>query len=244
VEALASTSASFLLDKSPLTSADHLPPYTPVPITPTCKRRHSLLDEEPQTSKEHAYQDALRAAYSREEEHKHTLHGMQSTIVLQSMYCDQLSEKLAAQEEMKKAKRKGQLVGDGLPRLLTGDEFYQRVVDHEQTVADEKLAHESRWKQKEHQSVLLAAWKEADEAHKQWNKEQKAAYHQKLALWIDEKEWAKQERRRVGTKPKMGKLERPLPKPGSGNAEVEGDKGDDGNDEHSDVAMESDGKNE
>ena len=44
----------------------------------------------------------------------------------------------------------------------------------------------------------------------------------------------------MGTKPKMGKLERPLPKPGSGNAEVEGD---DGNDEHSDVAMESDGEN-
>ena len=115
VEALASTSASFLLNNTPLTSTNHLPTYTPIPITPTRKHHHSLLDEEPQTSKECAYQDALHAAYSHEEEYKHTLHGMQSTVVLQLMYCHQLSEQLAPQDEAKKARKKGQLVGDGLP---------------------------------------------------------------------------------------------------------------------------------
>ena len=36
-----------------------------------------------------------------------------------------ISEQLAAQDEEKKARKEGQLVGDGLLRLLTGDEFYQ-----------------------------------------------------------------------------------------------------------------------
>ncbi|KIK26425.1 hypothetical protein PISMIDRAFT_39787, partial [Pisolithus microcarpus 441] len=103
--------------------------------------------------------------------------------VPQSIYCDRLSEQLVAQEEAKKAKKRGQLVGDGLPRLLTSDEFYQWVVDHENTTAAQKLAQENCCKQKEEQTHLMTAWKEADEACKQWNTQQKADYHHKLALW-------------------------------------------------------------
>ena len=236
VEALASTSASFLLNDTPLTSTDCLPTYTPIPITPTRRCHHSLLDEEPQTSKELAYQDALRTAYSREEEYKHALHGMQSTIVLQSMYCDRLSKQLAAQDEAKKSRKKGQLVGDGLPWLLTGDEFYKRVVDHETAAAQEKVANKNHHKQKEQQSAVLAEWKVAEVARKQRNKEQKVEYHKQLALWMEEKEQAKQESRRVQwKKPTMGKLEKPLLKPACGRAEIEGDEENEGDAEHSDV---------
>ncbi|KIK95078.1 hypothetical protein PAXRUDRAFT_60672, partial [Paxillus rubicundulus Ve08.2h10] len=57
---------------------------------------------------------------------------MQSNVILQSMYCNKLSGQLAAQEEGKSKKRKGgHLVSDGLPRLLTGDEFFKKVVDHQ-----------------------------------------------------------------------------------------------------------------
>ena len=235
VEALASTSASFLLDETPLTSADCLPTYAPILITPTRKRHHSLLDEEPQTLKERAYQDELRAAYSCEEGYKHALHGMQSTIVLQSMYCDRISEQLAAQDEAKKARKEGWLVGNGLPRLLTGDKFYQRVVDHERAAVQDKVANENRRKQKEQRSALLAEWKEVEEARKQRNKEQKAAYREQLALWTEEKERAKQESRQAQwKKPTMGKLEKPLPKPACGRAEVDGDEGDE-DEEHSDM---------
>ncbi|KAI9568957.1 hypothetical protein HD554DRAFT_2021159 [Boletus coccyginus] len=176
---------------------------------------------------------------------------MQLTVVLQLIYCDRLSEQLAAQEEAKKAKKKGQLVGDGLSRLLTSDEFYKRVVSHKKAMAEEKAAHENRCKQKEQQSLLLAAWKEADEARKQWNREQKAAYHQQLTLWTDKREHARQEKRQVcWVKLKLGKLEVPLRKPGSGSVEgdeeVEGprDEGDNGNDDGTDVGMESGGENE
>ncbi|KAG1775880.1 hypothetical protein EV702DRAFT_941050, partial [Suillus placidus] len=46
------------------------------------------------------------------------------------MYCKTLLSQLAAQEEKKLARKWEKLVGDGLPRLLTGDEFYHSVVDH------------------------------------------------------------------------------------------------------------------
>ena len=102
-----------------------------------------------------------------------------------------ISEQLAAQDEAKKARKGGRLVGDGLPRLLTGDEFYQRVVDHERAAVQDKVANENRRKQKEQRSALLAEWKEVEEARKKQNKEQKAAYHEQLALWTEEKERAK-----------------------------------------------------
>ncbi|KIM53594.1 hypothetical protein SCLCIDRAFT_94770, partial [Scleroderma citrinum Foug A] len=86
-------------------------------------------------------------------------------------------------QDAKKARKEGRLVGNGLPRLLTSDEFYQRVVDHERVAVQDKVANENRRKQKEQRSALLAEWKEVEEARKQRNKEQKAAYREQLALW-------------------------------------------------------------
>lgn len=43
----------------------------------------------------------------------------------------------------------------------SSDEFYQRVVDHENTTAAQKLAQENRRKQKEEQTHLMTAWREA-----------------------------------------------------------------------------------
>ncbi|KIK73765.1 hypothetical protein PAXRUDRAFT_64030, partial [Paxillus rubicundulus Ve08.2h10] len=98
-----------------------------------------LLDEEPTNEKEHAYQIALHESYSCEAQYKSALFGLQSTVILQSMYCDWLSKQLAAQEKSQKKKKKGQLNGNGLPRLLTGDQFYERVVEHQKNAEEEKI---------------------------------------------------------------------------------------------------------
>ena len=83
---------------------------------------------------------------------------------------------------------------------------------------------------------MLAEWKEAEAAHKQWNKEQKVGYHEQLVLWIEEREQAKQESWQVQwRKPMMGKLERPLLKSACGRVKIKGDKGDEGDGEHSNV---------
>jgi hypothetical protein len=95
-EGLASTSVSFLVTETPLTSVNHLLTHILTPLTPTRKRKHQLLDMEPKNDTERAYQDALCESYAREDFLKATLTGMQSTVVLQSMFCDRLSGQLAA----------------------------------------------------------------------------------------------------------------------------------------------------
>ncbi|KAF9220140.1 hypothetical protein BS17DRAFT_787956 [Gyrodon lividus] len=87
---------------------------------------------------------------------------MQLTVVLQGMFCERLSGQLAAQEEKQKKRKKGQLNGDGLPRLLTGDAFYGLVVEHEETSAIEEEACKARKKLRDERAGLMEAWKEAD----------------------------------------------------------------------------------
>ncbi|KIK80084.1 hypothetical protein PAXRUDRAFT_39468, partial [Paxillus rubicundulus Ve08.2h10] len=177
MEALGSTSASFLTSDTPLTSSQCLPKYQPFPLTPTHKRKHASLEETPQTEMERAYyQSKLQEAYSKLAVQQSALLRMQSTVVLQSMYCDCVSEQLAAQEEKQKKRKTGQLNGDGLPRLLTGDEFYGQVVEHQKAAKEDKIERENRRKQKEAQSGVMAAWKEVDEARKRRNKDRRVAY--------------------------------------------------------------------
>ncbi|EGO30778.1 hypothetical protein SERLADRAFT_404796 [Serpula lacrymans var. lacrymans S7.9] len=105
---------------------------------------------------------------------------------------------LAAQEEKQKRRKKGQLNSDGLPRLLTGDEFYNRVVEHQTALDAAKAAQEDCCKQKEEQSGVLTEWKKLEKLRKTWNTACREAYHEAMHLWKEESNLAKQERRRVG----------------------------------------------
>ncbi|KAF8976512.1 hypothetical protein BDQ17DRAFT_1267258, partial [Cyathus striatus] len=52
----------------------------------------------------------------------------QASNLLNEMYCKKIQVELATKEQKKNKKGKGRLMGDGLPRTLSGDEFYQQVV--------------------------------------------------------------------------------------------------------------------
>jgi hypothetical protein len=122
---LAFTSAAFLVDESPLTSTHRLPPFvaSPISLMRNLKRKYALSAEEPRNEREVAYQIVLLQSKAREAQSKvaFKLLGTQSTIVLEGMFCKRLSSQLA-----------GQLNGDGLPRLLTGENC-DRVAEHEKT---------------------------------------------------------------------------------------------------------------
>ncbi|KAG1792386.1 uncharacterized protein BJ212DRAFT_1293252, partial [Suillus subaureus] len=72
-----------------------------------------------------------------------------STVVLQGMFCNRLSSQLALQEEKKQGKKQEQLVGNGLPRLLTGDAFYTSVVKHQKAAEEEAVALETHWQERD-----------------------------------------------------------------------------------------------
>ncbi|KAG1793163.1 uncharacterized protein HD556DRAFT_1189117, partial [Suillus plorans] len=57
---------------------------------------------------------------------------LQATNILNERYCKVLCGQLANKEAKKqKGKEKGKLMGNGLPCFLSGDEFYEKVVEFE-----------------------------------------------------------------------------------------------------------------
>ncbi|KIO00326.1 hypothetical protein M404DRAFT_73649, partial [Pisolithus tinctorius Marx 270] len=103
--------------------------------------------------------------------------------VLQSMFCGHLSGQLAAWEEKQKRRKKGQLNSDGLLRLLTGDEFYNCVVEHQKASDAANAAHEDHRKQKEEQSGVLTEWKKVEDLWKTRNMACREAYWEAMCLW-------------------------------------------------------------
>ncbi|KAF8124242.1 hypothetical protein EV363DRAFT_1299941 [Boletus edulis] len=212
VESLAFTSALFLVKEGPLTSSDQLLEYIIPPQTPTHKHEHALLKDEPENEKEQAYQGALQEAYAHETQYKSTLVGMQSTMVLQAMFCKQLSGQLATQEEKQKKKRKGQLNGDGLLRLLTNNKFYNQVVQHKNAYEEEEVVQESRRKQHEEQAALM----EEEQVRVKVEKHQ--------VQW---------------SRPKQGKLEPQVPKPAVAGEDADGDGGKNNDEVDEEVVLDS-----
>jgi hypothetical protein len=67
---------------------------------------------------------------------------------------------------LKKRKKKGRLVGDGLPRLLTATEFVSRVVQFEVDRVAKEDGLTKRRSMRDERAVALAEWKRLDEERK------------------------------------------------------------------------------
>ena len=142
--------------------------------------------DEPSNEKEAAYQKALRESQARDIQSKAAMVGMQLTIVLQGLFCERLSSQLAGQEDKQKKRKKGQLNGDGLPRLLTEDNFYNRVAEHERTSTIEEAAREARKKRRNQQAGLMDPWKQAEKERLERNNSRRIAFREETALWTEE----------------------------------------------------------
>jgi hypothetical protein len=120
-------------------------------------------------------------------------------------------------------------MGDGLPRLLSGDVFYEAVVEHDK---QQRQAEAEKIARREERSEVLAQWKEQEDERKRQNKQIKVKYREAVEQW----EAARSEKRRFRVlKPKRGPLLHVIPKPkkqavvGEGSDEA----GDDDDDEQS-----------
>lgn len=88
---------------------------------------------------------ALQKSFNKNKHYHRRILELQATNILNEAYCKALKEKLAFRlEKEKKGKGKGKLMGDGLPVMLTGDWFYEWVVEFEADMRRKEQDKESR----------------------------------------------------------------------------------------------------
>ncbi|OCH93740.1 hypothetical protein OBBRIDRAFT_810929 [Obba rivulosa] len=144
---------------------------------------------------------------------KESLYNMAQQTNRQECTLARAHEQLQAQEDKSKKKRT-KVFGDGLPKLLTGDEFFRQVQEFEQRVADEELQKAQRKASRVTHAAMLVAWKTQNKERKARNDARRAEYQATVKVWELEREQAKLEKRKTRwNKPKMWKLEPAVPRP-------------------------------
>ena len=216
VSALKETNLAYLITPTPTTSLD------PMPTTTTHTQEAFAMANSsaaalaiiPKTANELLLLTALKEAESKS--HRSEIHAfeLQASNILNEAYAARLKKQLAAKEEKRGKKKTLKLVGDGLPRLLSGDEFYELAKEKEKEVHAEE-------RQKEAKKVGRVAYKEAVEqwaVAEQQRKEAKghavASFKEALAAWEKKRDSAKAKGKKfVERKPKQDAAPKAIPKP-------------------------------
>ncbi|RPD75015.1 hypothetical protein L226DRAFT_570685 [Lentinus tigrinus ALCF2SS1-7] len=201
------TSAAYLTSPSPIPTTTQPPRYLPAAFSPQKRRYKELLAQTPTTPYEAQLQAALRESDSRDTARKATLVGMQATVLLQGVYVDRQMEKDGRRTKKRKT------LSDGLPHLLTHNDFVSHVEQAERAQEDAKAQREARKVEREQYQRALVKWKKAEEERKARNKERKSKWPAEKEAWEAERKLACAEKREPRwEKPKLG-LESPLQRP-------------------------------
>lgn len=154
---LRSTSAGFLVDSRPLTADMHLPRNT-VSLPDAWSVPKNMLTYQPVTHMEAELLAALHMAAGAHNAQRTSLLHAHATMVLQNTYCERVKGQLAASEKTAHRGKSKRLMGDGMPQLLTGEEFYQRVVDHNELAAQELVNRGRREQARAAYQAALENW--------------------------------------------------------------------------------------
>jgi hypothetical protein len=264
VAALKKTNLAYLAAPTPTTSSDTMPKTatrTGAQVTGPVNTTAAALTIEPSTSNELLLLAALRESESRNVRAEIHAFELQASNILNEAYTERLRKALEAKEEKQSKKRKvTKLVGDGLPRLLTGDKFYELAKEKEREVREVERQKEVRQDGKAAYRMAIDEWNEVEQARKDEITTIKANWEKAVAAWTKKKAAAaKKGKKFTETKPKRdtSRLPPKTPKPklkdfvGGNIDRVESgdegadDAGDDGDQDKSDgSASDSDNDND
>ena len=184
---------------------------------------------------------ALREAEMRNQRSEVHTFELQAANILNEAYTDRLVKKLAAQEEKraKKKKKTTRLVGDGLPRLLTGDEFYEMAKGKKREAEVAARQKEVRKDGRAAYKVAIERWKLAEQERKDAKVLANAAFQKAVAAWEMKRDAAKRKGSRfTDLKPKRAVQPAALARPklkdfleGGGDDEAADDDADDDEEE-------------
>ncbi|RDB28659.1 Pogo transposable element with KRAB domain [Hypsizygus marmoreus] len=193
VKKLSTTQLAYLTSINPATSEDAMPTTQTQPIPPPRATSRELFSSiKLKTPNEILLMAALREAEAANDALRQRVLALQATNVLNESYCTKLRFQLAHREEKKKnPKGKGKLVGDGLPRLLTGDDFYEWVVEFTNWQREEERKKKEKKQERARLKVAVDEWKKGEDACKVANAAKTERYHEAVKVWEREKAKAK-----------------------------------------------------
>jgi hypothetical protein len=235
---LKKTNFAYLAARTPTTSSDTMPKTatrTRGQVAGPVNTTAAALTIEPSTSNELLLLAALRESESRNVRSEIHAFELQASNVLNEAYMERLRKALEAKEEKKnnlKKRKVTKLVGDGLPRLLTGDAFYELAKEKEKEVREIERQKGARKDGKAAYRTAIDEWNEAEEARKDETTTIKANWEKAVASWTKKKATAaKKGNKFTEKKPKRDALPPKTPKPKlkdfvSGGNRVEPESGD------------------
>ena len=260
VAALKKTNLAFLATPTPTTAADPMPTTTTrtvqqnsIPINNAA----AALAIVPTTANELLLLAALRESQSQNLRTEVHAFELQASNILNEAYAKRLCAKLAAREEKHNKKKTIKLVGDGLARLLSGDEFYELAQQKEKEMRE--VAREKERK-KDGRALYKAAveeWEVVEQERKDAKAVATANLKKAVKAWEKKRDAAKAKGTRFTLiKPKGDPAPKATPKPklkdflgavaedqepessgddadeGGGSASVSGSDGDNDNDDN------------
>ena len=215
LQALGSTSASFLISDSPLASSSCLPALQMIKISPHTYHDQALLSLEPSTEREQELMTALTRSHQVAALQKEALIGMQAQTILHSMYIKDIRGQLQGKEEKKKKGMQTSRINmDGQAKVLTQDQVFEAVQESQAAQDAAKEASSKRKDAKERYLEAMEVWKVREMDRKARNGEVKAGWVKEVKNWGVEKDSAKTDHWKPRwNKPKMPSMEKALPKP-------------------------------
>jgi len=244
INALASTSAAFLVSDSPIASTSRLPSLQTFEISPVY-RPHSLLtgsDSEPLTDRERLLMTALQDSHNERARLKEQMMGMQAQSLLQASYVEGVRIQLQTLEEKKsRGKKKARINTDGKPKILSQDEIFNAVVEGQAARDSAKEAATKRKDARGKYSDALVIWKAREDERKEINATYKEQWHKEVKKWEIERDSAKFDKRKPRwKKPKMPTMQKAIIKPKIAEFVEAIDEDEEEDEEEEDTAPESD----
>ena len=244
VNNLKKTDFSYLINTAPTTSS-HTMPHSQTTSQPDCKdpMTAAALRIEPATKNELLLLAALRESERRTQQAEAHAFTLQASNILNEAYMQKIKHQLAQQEEKKgKKKHTARLVGDGLPRLLSGDAFYKAALAKETELEEAQKTKAAKKDGKAAYMKAIEAWNKEEVDRKAANVDILNENRLEIYEWEKNRDAAKKDGMKAPLKPKKEDLIKALPKPKMKNFiervdahEAESEPSDDGEDEGSET---------
>ncbi|KAJ3518540.1 hypothetical protein NMY22_g13623 [Coprinellus aureogranulatus] len=213
VNELKGTSAGYLFGNSPIKST-HSPPDMPLETISPQKNTErqvyiqGLLGRKATTKFERLLKAALEEECARSQHWKTRTVYLQSTLVLQQLFCRRLRCQLKAKETKAGKRSNRKLKNPGLGRVITDDEFFNELKEQREAEEREAQRKVQRKSAEERYAEAVAAWKKGETDRAEENERRREECDLAKAQWKEEKEKAK----KAGTKVKDWLVTHPQPK--------------------------------